>query len=462
MGWLVFSGENGIDEIFDSVRNKSKKHQRDDRLIPFKTKVDKNRYEDFSGVVGAFSRLMSDTMLKGGVNREGLYAGMKAKLEDCPEEDFDKLFSIIEDIYFENGKLLPINVKALNYIDCNISQQQVAEYLFSLFIESTDLKSKYFLMEDLEDTHVLEKLVFSSLEDTERKYDISIQQADCFLPYIKEVFYKDMSVVMKNTHIYKSYIVRFLAYYYMFYVSQLAVKLGRFEYGERNVIEKIYMTLNWEVITRVRPGYEYGWKFVKEKISHMFSHSVLMEMISHNIENAHLDYIDLFIRMNGAEEDADTAEDVKKICDTYMAWIPMDYTTCRHDTDKDGTCRTSNEVRKLYEIIDFQFINGGRKSHYNGYNKKFIEFAQKNFGKWRGTLGYSVGVNESDIIMFTQIVLMENNGRIRLAKSYDEFEKRGLLFDRESKRKITELFERMNLLEKRSDSGDAQYVKSVL
>ena len=105
---------------------------------------------------------------------------------------------------------------------------------------------------------------------------------------------------------------------------QVAVKLGKFEYGKRDEIEKIYMTLNWEVITRVRPGYEYGWKFVKEKISHMFSHSVLMEMISHNIENAHLDYIDLFIRMNGAEEDADTAEDVKKICDKYRMDISCD------------------------------------------------------------------------------------------------------------------------------------------
>ena len=49
-----------------------------------------------------------------------------------------------------------------------------------------------------------------------------------------------------------------------------------------------------------------------------------------------------------------------------------------------------------------------------------------------------------------------------LLKLLHEFEKRGLLFDRESKKKIIELFERMNLLEKRSDSGDAQYVKYVL
>ncbi len=460
MGWLIFLGENGIDEIF----NKSKSHRRDDRLVPFRTKVDKNRYEDFSGVVGAFSRLMSDTILKGGSSREVLYAFMRAKMDDCSEENFDKLFSVVEDFYFENGELLPINIKALNYIDCNISQRQVAEYLYRLFVESTDLKSKYLLMEDSEDTNVLEKLVFSSLEDSEREDPSSIQYADsdCLLPYVKEVFYEDMSELMKNPGMYQSYINRFLAYYYLFYVSQLAVKLGKFEYGKRDEIEKIYMTLNWEVITRVRPGYEYGWKFVKERLSHIFSHSVLMEIMSHNIENCHADYIRLFTRMNGSVEDADTAEDVKAICKVYMDWIPMDYSLCKHDSDKDGTCKTSNEVRRLFEIIDFQFINGGRTSHYNGYNRKFIEFAQKNFGKWRGTLGYSIGVSESDIIMFTQIVLQENGGRIRLAKLFEEFEKRGLLFDRESKKKITDLFEKMNLLEKRSDSGDAQYVKSVL
>lgn len=33
---------------------------------------------------------------------------------------------------------------------------------------------------------------------------------------------------------------------------------------------------------------------------------------------------------------------------------------------------------------------------------------------------------------------------------------------RESKKHIVELFEKMNLLEKRSDSGDAQYVKYIL
>lgn len=64
--------------------------------------------------------------------------------------------------------------------------------------------------------------------------------------------------------------------------------------------------------------------------------------------------------------------------------------------------------------------------------------------------------------MFTKIILAENEGKLKLSLLFEKFEERGLIFDRESKRKITELFEKMNFLEKRSDSGDAQYVKSVL
>lgn len=461
--WIDFDGEDGINAIFDDEINKGKKHKRDDALVPFKTKVDKNQYEDFSGVVGAFSRLMSSVTPKIGSDKVVLKEKMRKKMDnECTDKEFEVLFQIIESMYFEKGKLLPINTRALGYIDSNISQQQVAEYLYSLFIESTDLKMRYASMAESEDTNLLEKLVFDSLEDEGKDADKSIQQADCFLPYVKEVFCKDFEMLMKNTNIYQRSIKRFLAYYYMFYVSQLAVKLGKFEHGKRDEIEKIYMTLYDEVVTKVRPGYEYGWKFVKEKLSHMFSHSVVLEMLSHNVEHLHRDYIGIYDRFNESSDDKKVAEEIKRICNDYREWITMDYSGCRHDDLKDTECKTSTEVKKLFETIDYQFINGGRTSHYNGYNKKFINFVQRNFGKFRGMCGYTVSIHERDIIMFTQIILQENRGKIRLAKLFDEFELRGLLFDRESKKKIIGLYEKMNLLEKRSDSGDAQYVKYIL
>ena len=460
--WIVFEGKDGINDIFDEEKNKSKKHKRDDALVPFKTKTDKNQYEDFSGVVGAFSRIMSDTPARKSLDIAIFKKSMREKMGDCTDKDFEVLFQIVEKLYFENGKLLPINVRTLSYIDCNISQQQVAEYLYSLFEEATNLKALYKSMTNAEDTNILEKLVFDSLESESNDVGISITNADCFLPYVKEVFGKDFETITKDTIAYQNNINRFLAYYYMFYVSQLAVKLSKFEKGNRNEIEKIYLTLYEEVVTKVRPGYEYGWKYVKDKVSHMFSHSVVMEMLSHNVEGKHMDYIAFYDRFNGSEDDEKVSNEINNIENKYMDWIPLDYGGCKHDEKNDGTCKTSNAMRRLFEVIDFQFINGGRRSHYNGYNKKYIEFVQKNFGKFRGIYGYTLSIHESDIVMFTRIILQEYDGRVRLAKLFDEFEKRGLLFDRESKKRIIALYEKMNLLEKRSDSGDAQYVKYIL
>ena len=404
--WIVFEG--GVNDIFDETKNKNKKHIRDDALVPFKTKTDRNQYEDFSGVVGAFSRILSGTTAQRTFDVEIMKKKMRQKMDDCSDENFEILCHIVENMYFDNDKkLLPINTRALSYIDCNISQQQVAEYLFSLFVESTDLEDRYKAMEASEDTNILEKLVFDSLESNDADTVANISHADCFLPYVKEVFVKDFKVLTKDTAFYQDNIHRFLAYYYMFYVSQLAVKLSKFEDGDRNEIEKIFITLYEEVVTKVRPGYEYGWKYVKDKISHMFSHSVVMSMLSHNIENVHMDYIGFFDRFHESADDEQVAMEIRSIRERYMNWIPLDYSGCKHNSEKDKKCATSTEVKKLFETIEY-------------------------------------------------------DGKIRLTKLFEEFENRGLLFDRESKKHIVELFEKMNLLEKRSDSGDAQYVKYIL
>lgn len=458
MGWLIFEGNEGIDPLLD--REKNNRHKGDEFLVPFTTKNNMNRYEDFSGVVGAFSRLMSGTEIKNDLTQEEVKERIRVKT-DCGEEDLEKLFRIVKDLYFDEDKIVPINIKSLCLLESNVTQRQVAGYLYALFIEATDLKEQYQQMTDAEDTNVFEKLLFDIFEDKKTEEKKTIQKAECFLPYVKEMFQKDFAALIQNTDAFKSYIQRFLAYYYMFYISQLAVKLWKFDQGDRNEIEKIYMTLNWEGISKVRPGYEYGWKYVTERLGHMFSHSCAMYLLSHNIEDRHYDYIGLRQRFEGTSEDEEAAREIREVCRKYENWIPMDYENCIHKSP-DSPCKASREAERLFETIDYQFLNGGRGSHYNGYIKKFIEFVRKNFGKRRGTLGYTVGVNENDIVMFTRIILQENSGRIRLSALFDEFDKRGLIFDRGSKKKVTELFEKMNLLEKRSDSGDAQYVKYVL
>ena len=45
---------------------------------------------------------------------------------------------------------------------------------------------------------------------------------------------------------------------------------------------------------------------------------------------------------------------------------------------------------------------------------------------------------------------------------FKEYEKRGIYLDGTSKEYLQEFFTKLNLIDKKSDSGDAQYVKRIL
>ena len=62
--------------------------------------------------------------------------------------------------------------------------------------------------------------------------------------------------------------------------------------------------------------------------------------------------------------------------------------------------------------------------------------------------------------MITALCVKED--RIKLNDLFKEYERRGLFFDRYSKEEIINLLNTWNLIDKKSDSGDAQYVKSIL
>ena len=462
--WLDLDSEQGI--IKKYLNKDNNRHKKYDALLPFITKTGQNTsyYTNFTGAVGAFSRYMSGIKTKYVIDYDSFHNEIRKRLDECNEEELKTLFEIIDSLYFEQGSVLPVNVRSLNFIESNTSQEQVAEFLYGIFVKPFDLDKLYKAMQDEEDTNILDKLVFDSLGYDNRKDAPSDVKADCYLPYVQSVFKQDFEALCSNPDTYKKYIFRFLAYYYVFYVTQLAVKFSKFEHCDRTEIEDIYMTLNWEVISRSRLGYKYGWRYVSDKLSHMYSHAVLLELISYNAENKHFDYLELFERFCNAPNDSSTANEIARLIEIYKDWIGpgVDFSKCTHDASKDGCCLTLNKVRFLYETIDYQFLNGSRKSHYKGFNDKFIEFAQRNFRRRRGQYGYTIGVNENDIIMFTQIILSENGGKVLITSLFEEFEKRGLKFDRDSKKKITELFEKMNFLDKKSDCGEAQYVKSVL
>ena len=69
-------------------------------------------------------------------------------------------------------------------------------------------------------------------------------------------------------------------------------------------------------------------------------------------------------------------------------------------------------------------------------------------------------MSQEVLMLMTAICIQDD--KIRITSLFEEYEKRGIFFDRESTNQIVKLFNKLNLLDKKSDSGDVQYVKSIL
>ena len=72
-----------------------------------------------------------------------------------------------------------------------------------------------------------------------------------------------------------------------------------------------------------------------------------------------------------------------------------------------------------------------------------------------------LNISEETLIFLTKICIKDQE-KMRLNDVFSEFEARGVFLDSHSKNEVMRYYEKLNLIEKKSDSGDAQYVKRIL
>ncbi|WP_320408131.1 DNA phosphorothioation-dependent restriction protein DptG [Acinetobacter sp. 105-3] len=70
-------------------------------------------------------------------------------------------------------------------------------------------------------------------------------------------------------------------------------------------------------------------------------------------------------------------------------------------------------------------------------------------------------MQQSHLLLLTNLVIGKRE-KIRLYELIKELERRGIFFDKESRKALVEFYERLGNVEKMSDSGDAIYVKKTI
>lgn len=398
------------------------------------------------------------------------------KITNKVESDNKKLLvDIIKKIAFsEDDNLYCFHPKIFYYIlskDSKTHLKSIGEFCTNvLFKNKTEVVPDY-RKEGTE--NVFHDLILRYLPPLTNDSTPNKKKGYCFIDVgLSEVFFKDLEFI-STPSLATKHLPELIKFYYLLYQLRSIEQLNYLFTDKK--LEPIYFSLDWERLSKERPAYKEGWKRIeqqrgfKSNIVTMWSHANCIELLNYipfKGLSSPFNYIDIKEwSQNADESDRNTAEESLNTLILFykdnISKLGQDLTGKFDDSIDLLDDPIIAKAKLLFKIIHYQFINSERKNASLRYSQWFSRFVSNNFIKFRGRIGNTLAIDRQQMMFLTQLCIGKNKNKIRLRELWDELSLRGLAFDFDSKRQIVRLFEALNLLEKKSDSGDAQYVKQI-
>lgn len=394
---------------------------------------------------------------------EELTARLMEETEITPgsEELFQQ---VVKSNWFDwNGNIRSTNIRMITQIPCEEPRaQKVADYLVDVLGDEKSLKiSVDHANSKLEEqSNVLEKYIISKLESKPLppRDTVTYQRITNAL---HKKYEEDFEYVLGSRNKISNYLIPLLEFYYFTYTAQTILQLNRFFSGDRDNCIPLYFCLDWEKTSLNRLCYTQGWGMLQEKTKSIFAHAMVHKILNQTEEDyGPVDYITLDELAQEEGEDHRIAEEIKVLTERYRNAIPDCPKMKELRRQYSAKSETAAEVRFLFESVRTQFENTSRNRVYTAYADKFSEYVKK-YLKRRGRSGMMLNLTEETLIFLTKVCIKDQE-MMRLNDVFNEFELRGVYLDNISKEQVMRYYEKLNLIEKKSDSGDAQYVKRIL
>lgn len=382
----------------------------------------------------------------------------------------EELIAFVEALYFDKqGCLELFHPKVFIYLEDAIrgkaDQKRIGKYLYDVLFQDISQEQIDYVFEQGGDLMV--QLMISALPKQKNIIEDESKYIN-YAPFVKEVFEEDMEFLLKDHKRFIKCFEKLIEYYYFFYTSQAIMKLNQRQYADLEKVTPVYFRVAGEKGEANRLMYLKGYRILKETIEGLFANVMLVQFLSYNkldksevIESIPQWYKKYIVNATLEENEA-IAEHIRKFTQEYrltigkqLDWSKASLNSRLEDTPVDCA------LLELFGSIAYQFKVGTRNSAAEDYKKWFIKYCENHYLESRGRLGQMLTAQEEDIMFMTGICIKDQE-KMRLSDLFNEFERRGLFFDDISKEKIIGIYESTNLLEKKSDSGDAQYVRAVL
>ena len=450
--------ENNLDQLKNQMGSKiTHVINKNSPLLPFVSREpERVKFNHgFDGIIGEFSRIYSEKSWNDEFEINNLVNNILSGNDkiSCSKEDEEALKIFIKEYLInEKQELNILHPHLFLYLPLSdnlekTGEKRIGEFFNDVFFKDITEFKDFF--ENKESNQVIIKFILENIpdlpsKDKELKY-ISI------LPFVTDVFRED--IVFAKEH--ESFLINnfeyILAFYYFYYVSQFSIKLNQsYEAVSLEEPTETYYLLDWEKASGSRRSVNKGYNLIKEANKNLLVRINIIEQLNILLGTHGLFPFQILNIINEAsnQEKDEFLSVLEQWIDYYNEKKMIISSTVAHDYKP--------LVKSLFNSLD-QGIQQAPKSR---YGKNLEELAKKYLAKSRGQYGLMLNLNKDFLYIITALCVKEN--KIKLNDLFDEYERRGLFFDRYSKEEIVTLLNKWNLIDKKSDSGDAQYVKSIL
>ncbi len=427
-------------------------------LLPFQTRhPERVKFDNgFNSILGEFTRIELNKKWTDNLDLDKIVTDILCNDSVITNGYDEKLEVILRQYLFNDNELNILNPYLFSYIPLSDNKQSVGEKDIALFLRDIFCQDNQELVDFFEinkSNHAIINLILSNITKLDDK--ISEKRYKSFLNNIVDLFNEDINFAIKHEKFLINNISNIFVFYYFIYISQLILKLNKdyHEYDEN--IEELYFLLDWESVSKNRKTVNgYGWHFLKSKSNNLAAKISVVDQLNVLLGTENyslLSDIHKHYKMLDIHEQKEFIEYLKK-------WV-YDYRIVRGF----DSIILPNNLEELTNIL-FESLNDKKgidnKISRSSYPLNLEEVTKNFFAKRRGRYGLVLNITRD--LLLTVTALCVKDKKIKLNQLFNEYEKRGLFFDKYSKEEIESFLTKLNLIDKKSDSGDAKYVRPIL
>lgn len=453
------------------------KHQNDNsRIIPFVHRGTRVEYNNgFYNVMGHLSRFLLGFEWDASLLGE-MIPDLLDKIYDAGENNKELFKLLLQEYLFDKNNNIIVSHPHLylfappsyikkdksdntNYANKTYGERHLAQFFKDVLFSNYD-EINSFLSNKESDNYIF-KFILDNITLNEFNYS-NDKPFYPILNNIIELFQEDFSFALNHPSFLLDNLDEIFAYYYFFYSTQLILNIhDDFEfYKDKNQIKESFYLLDGEIAQDFRKAVHVGYDLAKNWVEELLCKIYAIDQLNIIIGTNDYMFGDIlnFYEELGKEDQENFYGAVKEWVQYYRNKRNMDYIQLPDGSNSDNL---KNLINILFESMMSKkgVKKGSRKSRYplnlSELGKSFQLI------KFRGLYKYTFNMTNDMLLLLTTLTVKDRTD-MRVTELFLELRNRGIFFDEQSEKEVLDFLSKRNLIDKKSDSEEAIYVKPIL